>query len=128
MIKEEDTSLRGYGICQYSFPFSFAVFYFAVKWVFQMTPLSIQTTRRWRSLSRRNIIYMNVELNRRGKKAINKLLIANNGIAAVKAIRSIRKWAYETFENDRIISFVVMATPEDLAANAESYIQITSHM
>lgn len=55
----------------------------------------------------------------RGKKAIKKLLIANNGIAAVKAIRSIRKWAYETFENDRIISIVAMATPEDLAANAE---------
>lgn len=56
----------------------------------------------------------------RGKRAINKLLIANNGIAAVKAIRSIRKWSYETFENDRIVNIVVMATPEDLAANAES--------
>lgn len=55
----------------------------------------------------------------RGKRAIKKLLIANNGIAAVKAIRSIRKWSYETFENDRIVSIVVMATPEDLAANAE---------
>ena len=54
-----------------------------------------------------------------GKKAIRKLLIANNGIAAVKAIRSIRKWSYETFEKDRIITIVVMATPEDLAANAE---------
>ena len=38
----------------------------------------------------------------------------------MKAIRSIRKWCYETFENDRIIGIVVMATPEDLAANAES--------
>lgn len=55
----------------------------------------------------------------RGKRSINKLLIANNGIAAVKAIRSIRKWSYETFENDRIVNIVVMATPEDLAANAE---------
>ena len=64
-------------------------------------------------------------MNRRGKKAINKLLIANNGIAAVKAIRSIRKWAYETFENDRIISFVVMATPEDLAANAEFLVLVS---
>lgn len=57
--------------------------------------------------------------NTSGKRPIRRLLIANNGIAAVKAIRSIRKWAYETFENDRIISFVVMATPDDLAANAE---------
>lgn len=71
---------------------------------------------------------MDVELNRRGKKAINKLLIANNGIAAVKAIRSIRKWAYETFENDRIISFVVMATPEDLAANAEFLVRVNSYI
>lgn len=46
-------------------------------------------------------------------------MIANNGIAAVKEIRSVRKWAYETFGNERAISFVVMATPEDLQANAE---------
>ena len=62
------------------------------------------------------------DLKYRGKKAIKKLLIANNGIAAVKAIRSIRKWAYETFENDRIITIVAMATPEDLAANAEYHL------
>jgi hypothetical protein len=46
--------------------------------------------------------------------AIEKVLIANNGVAAVKAIRSIRRWAYETFGDERAISFVVMATPEDL--------------
>lgn len=45
---------------------------------------------------------------------IEKVLIANNGVAAVKAIRSIRSWAYEVFGNERTISFVVMATPEDL--------------
>lgn len=45
---------------------------------------------------------------------IEKILIANNGVAAVKAIRSIRRWAYEVFGNERAISFVVMATPEDL--------------
>jgi hypothetical protein len=45
---------------------------------------------------------------------IEKVLIANNGVAAVKAIRSIRKWAYEVFGNERAIQFVVMATPEDL--------------
>mmetsp|Transcript_9862 Transcript_9862/g.13939 ORF Transcript_9862/g.13939 Transcript_9862/m.13939 type:complete len:2377 (-) Transcript_9862:101-7231(-) len=52
-------------------------------------------------------------------RVIEKVLIANNGVAAVKAIRSIRKWAYEVFGNERAISFVVMATPEDLRANAE---------
>lgn len=47
-------------------------------------------------------------------KVIEKVLIANNGVAAVKAIRSIRRWAYEVFGDERAISFVVMATPEDL--------------
>ena len=32
-----------------------------------------------------------------GKRTIDKVLIANNGIAAVKCIRSIRRWCYETF-------------------------------
>jgi len=50
---------------------------------------------------------------------IEKVLIANNGVAAVKAIRSIRKWAYDIFGNESTIQFVVMATPEDLRANAE---------
>lgn len=54
-----------------------------------------------------------------GHTVISKILIANNGIAAVKEIRSVRKWAYETFGNERAIQFTVMATPEDMAANAE---------
>ncbi|KAL3763729.1 hypothetical protein ACHAW5_006173, partial [Stephanodiscus triporus] len=52
-------------------------------------------------------------------RVIEKVLIANNGVAAVKAIRSIRRWAYEVFGDERAISFVVMATPEDMRANAE---------
>ncbi|KAL3794777.1 hypothetical protein HJC23_012787 [Cyclotella cryptica] len=52
-------------------------------------------------------------------RVIEKVLIANNGVAAVKAIRSIRRWAYDVFGNERAIKFVVMATPEDLKANAE---------
>ncbi|KAF2721158.1 acetyl-CoA carboxylase acc1 [Polychaeton citri CBS 116435] len=54
-----------------------------------------------------------------GHSVISNVLIANNGIAAVKEIRSVRKWAYETFGDERAISFTVMATPEDLAANAD---------
>ncbi|KAK0320955.1 acetyl-coenzyme-A carboxylase [Friedmanniomyces endolithicus] len=54
-----------------------------------------------------------------GHTVITKVLIANNGIAAVKEIRSIRKWAYETFGDERAIEFTVMATPEDLGANAD---------
>ncbi|KAF2834537.1 hypothetical protein M501DRAFT_1000167 [Patellaria atrata CBS 101060] len=54
-----------------------------------------------------------------GHTVITNVLIANNGIAAVKKIRSVRKWAYETFGDERAIQFTVMATPEDLQANAE---------
>lgn len=65
-----------------------------------------------------------------GHTVITSVLIANNGIAAVKEIRSIRKWAYETFNNERAIQFTVMATPEDLKVNAdyikmaEQYVEI----
>lgn len=53
------------------------------------------------------------------KCLLYQVLIANNGIAAVKEIRSVRKWAYEVFGNERAIQFTVMATPEDLQANAD---------
>ena len=45
---------------------------------------------------------------------IEKILLASNGIGAVKFIRSIRRWAYEMFGNDKAIVFHVMVTPEDL--------------
>eukprot|EP00603_Paraphysomonas_imperforata_P004269 CAMPEP_0114418674 /NCGR_PEP_ID=MMETSP0103-20121206/3623_1 /TAXON_ID=37642 ORGANISM="Paraphysomonas imperforata, Strain PA2" /NCGR_SAMPLE_ID=MMETSP0103 /ASSEMBLY_ACC=CAM_ASM_000201 /LENGTH=2325 /DNA_ID=CAMNT_0001587049 /DNA_START=49 /DNA_END=7026 /DNA_ORIENTATION=+ len=54
-----------------------------------------------------------------GDHVIKKILIANNGIGAVKAIRSIHKWSYQTFGDEKMIQFVVMATPDDLRANAE---------
>ncbi|TKS78760.1 Acetyl-CoA carboxylase 2 [Collichthys lucidus] len=61
-----------------------------------------------------------------GNRVIEKVLIANNGIAAVKCMRSIRRWSYEMFRNERTIRFVVMVTPEDLKANAE-YIKMADH-
>ena len=54
-----------------------------------------------------------------GHSVITKVLVCNNGIAAVKEIRSVRAWAYDTFGDDRAIQFIVMATPEDLSINAE---------
>ena len=54
------------------------------------------------------------ELGGKHSRVIEKVLIANNGVAAVKAIRSMRKWSYELFGDERAIKFVVMATPEDL--------------
>ncbi len=47
-----------------------------------------------------------------------KILIANNGIAAVKCMRSIRRWSYEMFRQENMIKFVAMVTPEDMKANA----------
>lgn len=43
-----------------------------------------------------------------GTRVINRVLIANNGIAAVKCMRSIRRWSYEMFKNERAVRFVVM--------------------
>lgn len=52
-------------------------------------------------------------------KLIYRLLIANNGLAAVKGIDSIKAWLYEHIGDADAIHFAVMATPEDLQANAE---------
>ena len=38
----------------------------------------------------------------------------------------MRKWAYETFGDERAIHFTVMATPDDLQANAD-YIRMADH-
>lgn len=54
-----------------------------------------------------------------GKTPIHSILVANNGMAAVKFMRSIRTWAYETFGTEKAILLVAMATPEDLRINAE---------
>lgn len=50
--------------------------------------------------------------------AFFQVLIANNGIAAVKCMRSIRRWSYEMFRQENAIKFVAMVTPEDMQANA----------
>eukprot|EP00892_Ulva_mutabilis_P004884 jgi/Ulvmu1/2768/UM014_0226.1 len=57
--------------------------------------------------------------NSAGTKPIYSILVANNGIAAVKFIRSIRKWAYTTFGSDKAICLVTMATHIDIKSNAE---------
>ena len=38
-----------------------------------------------------------------GIRPINKILVANNGIAAVKCIKSIKAWSYENFGNEKAI-------------------------
>ncbi|KAG2549530.1 hypothetical protein PVAP13_9KG357200 [Panicum virgatum] len=54
-----------------------------------------------------------------GDSPIHSVLVANNGMAAVKFMRSIRTWALETFGTEKAILLVAMATPEDLKINAE---------
>ncbi|KAL5475565.1 hypothetical protein EMCRGX_G025395 [Ephydatia muelleri] len=61
-----------------------------------------------------------------GKRAIEKILVANNGIGAVKFIRSVRRWSYEIFGSDQAIKFHAMVTPEDMKANAE-YIRLADN-
>ena len=56
---------------------------------------------------------------RGGNLPIKKVLIANNGMAATKAILSMRQWAYMELGDERAIQFVAMASPEDIKANAE---------
>lgn len=54
-----------------------------------------------------------------GKRVIRKILIANNGMAATKAIMSMKHWVYLTVGDLSAIEILAMATPEDLSANAD---------
>eukprot|EP01040_Poterioochromonas_malhamensis_P001981 gene1983-2117_t len=54
-----------------------------------------------------------------GKRPIQRILIANNGMAATKSILSMRQWAYTVFGDEKALEFIAMATRDDLNANAE---------
>lgn len=54
-----------------------------------------------------------------GDRPVHSVLVANNGLAAVKFIRSIRNWAYKTFGDEHAVRLIAMATPEDMKADAE---------
>lgn len=56
---------------------------------------------------------------REGQRVIRKILVANNGMAAVKAMLSMRRWTFSEFGSENLITFVAMATQDDLNANAE---------
>merc|ERR1719238_1413782 len=67
-----------------------------------------------------------------GTRVIRRLLIANNGMAATKAILSMRQWAFVELGSQDELEFVVMASKDDLQANAEfirlanSYVEVPS--
>ena len=54
-----------------------------------------------------------------GDRVIHSVLVANNGLAAVKFMRSIRSWAAQALGSSKAISLVAMATPDDMKINAE---------
>jgi hypothetical protein len=54
-----------------------------------------------------------------GDKPVHSVLVANNGLAAVKFMRSVRTWAFKRFGDERAIKLIAMATPEDMLADAE---------
>ena len=61
-----------------------------------------------------------------GDFAVKKVLIANNGLAAVKGINSIRQWCHDHIGDADAIQFQVMATPDDLSVNSE-FIRLANH-
>eukprot|EP00798_Chlamydomonas_sp_ICE-L_P004934 gene4934-34705_t len=54
-----------------------------------------------------------------GDNPIYSVLIANNGLAAVKFIQGIRAWSTQRLGNSKGIHLVAMATPNDIRINAE---------
>lgn len=54
-----------------------------------------------------------------GTRAIRRILVANNGMAATKFIMSVRSFLFQTFGDDQLINIIAMATPEDMKASAK---------
>eukprot|EP00127_Corallochytrium_limacisporum_P002994 Clim_evm41s144 gene=Clim_evmTU41s144 len=57
--------------------------------------------------------------SKQGKRPIRKVLIANNGNAAVKFTRSLRHWCDSTFGDSHVIEIVGIASKEDMEGNSE---------
>uniref|UniRef100_A0A1I7RZR9 biotin carboxylase n=1 Tax=Bursaphelenchus xylophilus TaxID=6326 RepID=A0A1I7RZR9_BURXY len=60
-------------------------------------------------------------------RPIKKILVATNGIAAVKCLVSIRKRMMNLFKNDRIIKMVCMTTDQEIDSQAE-YLKYADHI
>eukprot|EP00971_Amphidinium_carterae_P033153 652770-Amphidinium_carterae.1 len=54
-----------------------------------------------------------------GSRVIRRILLANNGMAATKAILSMRNWAFMELGSHAELEIIVMASKDDLEANAE---------
>eukprot|EP00629_Pelagomonadales_sp_RCC1024_P012150 CAMPEP_0119277558 /NCGR_PEP_ID=MMETSP1329-20130426/17410_1 /TAXON_ID=114041 /ORGANISM="Genus nov. species nov., Strain RCC1024" /LENGTH=402 /DNA_ID=CAMNT_0007278033 /DNA_START=95 /DNA_END=1300 /DNA_ORIENTATION=- len=62
-----------------------------------------------------------------GSKPIHSILVANNGMAATKAMISMREWAYDNLGDARALTFVAMASAQDLDVNAE-FVRLADRM
>nr|CAD2161778.1 unnamed protein product [Meloidogyne enterolobii] len=60
-------------------------------------------------------------------RSIRKILVATNGIAAVKCILSMRKLLMQLFRNDRIIRFVCLTTEQEIQSKAE-YLKMADYL
>lgn len=53
------------------------------------------------------------------RRPITKMLVATNGIAAVRCILSIRRLLMQLFRNDKMIKFICLTTQHEVESNAE---------
>ncbi|KJP89997.1 hypothetical protein AK88_00453 [Plasmodium fragile] len=77
-----------------------------------------------RYIEERRYPYFNFVKSKNGK-IIKKLLIANNGMAAMKCILSIKEWLFKSFSEENLIKIIVLATEEDITSNAK-YISLAN--
>ncbi|ANQ09769.1 Biotin carboxylase subunit of acetyl CoA carboxylase [Plasmodium coatneyi] len=75
-------------------------------------------------IEERRYPYFNFVKNKNGK-IIKKLLIANNGMAAMKCILSIKEWLFKSFSEENLMKIIVLATEEDISSNAK-YISLAN--
>ncbi|SCP05586.1 biotin carboxylase subunit of acetyl CoA carboxylase, putative [Plasmodium ovale] len=58
-------------------------------------------------------------LKKKNEKIVKKLLIANNGMAALKCILSLKEWLFKRFYDEDLIKIIVLATQDDIESNAK---------
>ncbi|ETB63002.1 hypothetical protein YYC_00609 [Plasmodium yoelii 17X] len=74
-------------------------------------------------INERRYPYINY-LKMKNEKIIKKLLIANNGMAALKCILSLKEWLFKTFNDENLIQIIVLATEDDIKSNSK-YISLS---
>lgn len=62
-----------------------------------------------------------------GGKSIKRVLIANNGLAAMKCLISIRQWLQNQFVTSDVVSFVCIATDDEMKS-ASHYLKLADEI